>query len=142
MTRVLGIRRLGKSRRLEPGIHEVEAFYETDPAGFYAAKVDGEIVGTFSVVKYSANYAFAGFLVVRPDWRGRGVGLVIQHFIDTHFSECNVGIEGVLAMQEKYASAGYKWAYGNERYAGIAKANESDRHCRKILPDDLAYHRF
>ena len=48
-----------------------------------------------------------------------------------------MGIDGVLAMQEKYASAGYKWAYGNERYAGIAKANKPDRDCRKILPDDF-----
>lgn len=120
-----------------PGIHDVDTFYETDPTAFYAAKINGQIVGTFSVVKYSANYAFAGFFIVHPEWRSKGIGLTIQHYIDTQFSCYNVGIDGVLAMQEKYAKAGYKWAYGNERYAGIAKARKMDRHSRKITLNDL-----
>ena len=120
-----------------PGIHDLDSFYETDPTGFYAAKIGGEIVGTFSVVKYSKDYAFAGFFIVRPEMRGIGVGLAIQHFIDTQFANYNVGIDGVLAMQEKYARAGYKWAYGNERYAGIAKAGEKDSQCRKISEGDF-----
>jgi hypothetical protein len=122
-----------------PGIHDIDSFYDTDPTGFYAAKLGGEIVGTFSVVKYSKDYAFAGFFIVRPDMRGTGVGLAIQHFIDTQFANYNVGIDGVLAMQEKYARVGYKWAYGNERYAGIAKTGEIDSQCRKILSSDFEY---
>jgi hypothetical protein len=120
-----------------PGVHDIDSFYDTDPTGFYAARANGEIVGTFSVVKYSKDYTFAGFFIVRPDWRGKGVGLAIQHYIDTHFAGYNVGIDGVLAMQEKYARAGYKWIYGNERYAGVAKAGELDNHCRKITPEDF-----
>jgi predicted acetyltransferase len=120
-----------------PGIHDIDSFYDTDPTGFYAAKIGGEIVGTFSVVKYSNDYAFAGFFIVRSDWRGKGVGLAIQHYIDTQFASYNVGIDGVLAMQEKYSRAGYKWAYGNERYAGIAKAGEMDSQCRKISSSDF-----
>ncbi|HSV49562.1 MAG TPA: GNAT family N-acetyltransferase [Candidatus Acidoferrales bacterium] len=120
-----------------PGIHDIDSFYETDPTGFYAEKAGGEIVGTFSVVKYSKDYAFAGFFIVRPDWRGKGLGLAIQHFIDQHFGSFNVGIDGVLAMQEKYSHVGYKLAYGNERYAGIAKDGELDSQCRLISSGDF-----
>jgi predicted acetyltransferase len=120
-----------------PGLHDIDSFYETDPAGFYAARARGEIVGTFSVVKYSSDYAFAGFFIIRPDWRGRGVGLAIQHYIDTQFAGFNVGIDGVLAMQEKYSRAGYKLAYGNERYAGTAKAGELAERCRRISSSDF-----
>jgi GNAT superfamily N-acetyltransferase len=120
-----------------PGIHDLDNFYETDPTGFYAAKYGDEIVGTFSVVKYSPNYAFAGFFIVRPDWRGKGVGLAIQHYIDTQFGSFNVGIDGVLAMQDKYSRVGYKLAYGNERYAGTAKAGESDSQCSQISSGDF-----
>jgi GNAT superfamily N-acetyltransferase len=120
-----------------PGFHDIDSFYDTDPTGFYAARANGEIVGTFSVVKYSKDYAFAGFFIVRPDWRGKGVGLAIQNYIDTQFAGYNVGIDGVLAMQEKYSRAGYKWIYGNERYAGVAKAGELDSHCQKIAAGDF-----
>jgi predicted acetyltransferase len=120
-----------------PGVHDIDSFYETDPTGFYAARAGDEIVGTFSVVKYSADYAFAGFFIVRPDWRGKGVGLAIQHYIDTQFSGYNVGIDGVLAMQEKYSRVGYNFAYGNERYAATAKAGELESHCRRISSGDF-----
>jgi predicted acetyltransferase len=120
-----------------PGVHDLDSFYETDPTGFYAAKSGGEIVGTFSVVKYSKDYAFAGFFIVRPDHRNTGVGLAIQHYIDTHFASYNVGIDGVLAMQEKYGHAGYKYAYGNERYAASAKPGKLDSQCHKITSGDF-----
>jgi hypothetical protein len=35
-----------------PGLHDAECFYHADPTGFYAAKLDGEVVGTISLVKY------------------------------------------------------------------------------------------
>jgi predicted acetyltransferase len=61
-----------------PGLHDGDCFFQTDPTGFFAAKANDQIVGTVSVVKYSADFAFAGFFIVRPDWRGKGVGLKIQ----------------------------------------------------------------
>ncbi len=128
-----------KAEGWNPGIHDIDSFYETDPTGFYAAKSGDQIVGTFSVVKYSTNFAFAGFFIVRPDWRGKGVGLAIQHFINQHFGSFNVGIDGVLAMQDKYASMGYKLAYGNERYAGTAKAGVLDGQCSRISSNDFDY---
>jgi hypothetical protein len=42
-----------QSEGWNPGIHDADCFYHTDPDGFYAAKVNGEIAGTVSVVKYS-----------------------------------------------------------------------------------------
>jgi GNAT superfamily N-acetyltransferase len=87
-----------KQEGWNPGIHDADSFFQADPTGFFAAKADDQIIGTFSVVKYSADFAFAGFFIVRPDWRGKGVGLKIQQFITEHFGGFNVGIDGVLAM--------------------------------------------
>ena len=53
-----------------PGIHDIDSFYDTDPTGFYAAKIGGEIVGTFSVVKYSKELCVCGFLYCSPRHAG------------------------------------------------------------------------
>jgi predicted N-acetyltransferase YhbS len=122
-----------------PGIHDGDCFFQTDPTGFFAAKANDQIVGTVSVVKYSADFAFAGFFIVQPDWRGKGVGLKIQQFIDDHFGSFNIGIDGVLAMKAKYETVGFKLAYQNLRYAGTAKPCKIDNRCLKIAAKDFDY---
>jgi GNAT superfamily N-acetyltransferase len=104
-----------------PGIHDATCFYQTDPAGFYAAKVDGEIVGTVSAVNYGGGFVFAGFYIVRADMRGLGVGAKMYRFLMDKFQDCNVGIDGVLEMQATYERHGFTFSHKNSRYMGTAK---------------------
>ena len=117
-----------------PGIHDADCFYHADPNGFYAAKVDGEIVGTASIVKYSELFAFEGLYIVRPDFRGKGIGLEIQHFVECKCNGINLGLDGVVSMQKKYEKDGFLFAHNNTRYAGIAHGERSNR-CLTIRND-------
>ncbi len=125
-----------QSEGWNPGIHDADCFYHADPDGFYAAKVNGEIAGTVSVIKYSERFAFAGLYIVRPDFRGKGVGLVLAQFVERMFGNLTLGLDGVLSMQQKYEQDGFVFAHNNTRYAGIAKGALLNR-CLPIRKDDL-----
>lgn len=105
-----------------PGIHDAECFYHTDPTGFFAAKIGGEIVGSISIIKYAGSFAFAGFYIVRSDMRNKGIGALLYKFFEESSKDFNVGIDGVLHMQSTYERHGLIYSHKNRRYAGIAKA--------------------
>jgi GNAT superfamily N-acetyltransferase len=104
-----------------PGIHDAECFFQTDPNGFYAAKLNGEVVGTLSAVKYGGNFVFGGFYIVRSDMRGKGVGAKLYRFFEKTCRDFNVGIDGVLQMQATYGRHGFLFSHKNIRYMGTAK---------------------
>ncbi|MCW3999473.1 MAG: GNAT family N-acetyltransferase [Candidatus Bathyarchaeota archaeon] len=119
-----------------PGVHDAACFYQADPTGFYAAKLDGEIVGTISLVKYSPDFCFEGLYIVKPEFRGRGIGRQIQKFALDACRTSNLGLDGVVSMQHRYEQYGFKFAYGNTRYAGTAQADVTDR-CLPIKRQDV-----
>jgi GNAT superfamily N-acetyltransferase len=120
-----------------PGIHDLECFYQADPTGFYAAKLDGEIAGTISLVKYPGNLVFEGLYIVKLQLRGRGIGSQLQKYALNICKNSNLGLDGVAAMQQKYAEYGFKFAYNNTRYAGTAQ-NKPSRQCRPIQRTDFS----
>jgi len=101
-----------------PGLHDAETFYHTDPSGFYGAEIDGELAGTFSIVRYSDTFAFGGLYILSPKLRGLGFGLQMQQYALDLAGSSNLGIDGVFAMQERYQQVGFTYAYRNIRYAG------------------------
>ena len=119
-----------------PGIHDAECFYQADPEGFYAAKIAGEVVGTVSIVKYSKTFAFGGLYIVKPEFRGKGIGLSLLKFVEEKCLGVNLGIDGVEYMQKKYEQDGFKFAYGNVRYEGIANGKWSEI-CLQIRKKDF-----
>ncbi len=120
-----------------PGIHDAACFFAADPCGFFAAKIKNEIVGTVSIVKYSSDFAFEGLLIVKPEFRGRGVGLSLQNFVMEKFGSIQVGLDGVLSMEKKYARFGFGFSYKSTRYTGIAKIREPCDQCIPISCTDF-----
>ena len=122
-----------------PGIHDAECFYNTDPNGFFVVKLSDEVIGSVSIVKYSEDYAFGGFYIIRPDVRHSGIGSIVYKFFETYSKNLNVGIDGVLYMQSTYQNHGLIFSHKNIRYTTISPptTNLSDR-CTKIKPKDLS----
>ena len=62
-----------------PGLHDAELFWATDPEAFIAADLDGELIGGGAITSYNGEFGFMGFFIVRPEFRGRGFGNTLWH---------------------------------------------------------------
>lgn len=109
-----------------PGLHDAEAFFETDPAGFFVGVLDGEVIACLAGVTYDDTYGFLGLYIVRPEHRGAGYGLRLWGEVTAHLGARNVGLDGVLAQQANYERSGFTLAYRNVRYEGTRPAATAD----------------
>ncbi len=101
-----------------PGLHDAEAFFTSDPGGFFTGEIAGEMVASASLVKYPGDLSFAGLLIVRKDLRGQGIGArMIEHLLSQ--GRCrNIGADGVVAMVPTYEKNGFHFTYWNHRFQG------------------------
>ena len=82
-----------------PGWHDAEAFFATDPNGFFVGLLDGQPISSISAVAYGADFGFIGFYIVRPEYRGQGYGWQTWQAAMAYLGNRNVGLDGVLAQQ-------------------------------------------
>lgn len=103
-----------------PGLHDAQSFYETDPQGFFIGLLDGKPIGCISAVSYGGSFGFIGLYIVVPQYRGKGYGIRLwQHAVDI-LRDHNIGLDGVVERQPQYMQSGFKLAYRNIRYEGQA----------------------
>lgn len=108
-----------------PGIHDGEMHYPVDPEGWFCAEENGEIIGVAAGINYDESFSFGGFYIIRPDHRDHGVGWSLCQKLFAHVGDRNFGIDGVYAMQDKYATkAGMIFAYRNIRWQGVARGTQ------------------
>lgn len=101
-----------------PGLHDADCYYAADPNGFLIGLIDGEPVATLSAVKYGDSFGFLGLYLVTPAYRGKGYGLQIWNAGLASLKGRTIGLDGVVAQQEKHRKYGFKLAYKNIRYQG------------------------
>jgi GNAT superfamily N-acetyltransferase len=101
-----------------PGLHDAGAFYAADPNGFFVGLLDGEPIASISAVAYEPGFAFVGFYIVKPEYRGRGYGIQIWDRALAYVRGRNVGLDGVPAQQANYERSGFELAYRNLRFEG------------------------
>jgi len=104
-----------------PGLHDAGLFWANDPDAFLAAEVDGELVGGGAITSYEGAYGFMGFFIVRPGFRGRGLGNTLWHARRDRLKArldpgASIGLDGVFAMQDYYAQGGFVFSHRNMRF--------------------------
>ena len=110
-----------------PGLNDAQIFWDTDPEGFIAAELGGELIGGGSIVSYAGRFGFMGFFIIRPDYRGRGLGRRLWlHRRDRLISRLRapavIGMDGVFAMQAFYARGGFVLCNRDLRFEGVGAA--------------------
>lgn len=103
-----------------PGIHDAESFYLPDPNGFLVGLLNDQPIACISAVAYNEDFGFIGFYIVHPEFRGLGYGIQMWKAAMEHLQNRNIGLDGVFDQQENYQKSGFKLAYSNIRYEGIA----------------------
>lgn len=110
-----------------PGRHDAQIFWETDPEGFVAAELGGELIGGGSIVSYGGRFGFMGFFIIRPDHRSQGLGRRLWfHRRDRLISRLQapavIGMDGVFDMQVFYARGGFVLCNRDLRFEGAGAA--------------------
>ena len=105
-----------------PGLEDAEAFFAADPDGFFVAEENGAPVAAVSVVNHSADFAFLGLYLCRPDWRGRGAAFALWQDALTHAGSRTVGLDGVAAQEANYARSGFRRTGATRRFEGRLEA--------------------
>ncbi|MEI6081624.1 MAG: GNAT family N-acetyltransferase [Verrucomicrobiota bacterium] len=102
-----------------PGLHDAEIFYQTDPRGFFIGKLEDKPVAAISAVRYADDFGFIGFYIVAPDFRDHGYGGHLIQRAAQHLAGCrSIGLDGVEAQQANYARHGARYAHDNIRFEG------------------------
>lgn len=109
-----------------PGEHDYEAFWQTDPDGYYGFFLEGRLIAGGAVVAYGRVFGFMGLFIVHPDFRGQGIGNRLWYMrSDLLLKRLNpgasIGMDGVVAMQPFYEKGGFKIAFRDERYECIGQ---------------------
>lgn len=99
-----------------PGLHDSDAFYSADPKGHLIGVLAGVPVGCISAVAYGSTFGFLGLYIVRPEYRGRGLGVLLWEKALRHLEDRNVGLDGVLGRQRDYEKHGFRLAHRNLRF--------------------------
>jgi len=105
-----------------PGLHDADLFWEHDPEAFIAAQLNGELIGGGAITSYQGQYGFMGFFIVRPEFRGRGLGNELWHvrrdrLVSRLQPGATIGMDGVFDMQDYYAKGGFVFSHRNLRFS-------------------------
>jgi len=113
-----------------PGLHDADIFWATDPDAFIAAELNGEMIGGGSIVNYAGVCGFMGFFLIHPQFRGRNYGRQLwierrDRLINRLDAPARIEMDGVFQMQSFYAKGGFQFLHRDFRFQGTASAQSN-----------------
>jgi ribosomal protein S18 acetylase RimI-like enzyme len=124
-----------------PGLDDANVFWATDSQGFVAAEINGELIGGGSIVAYEKKYGFMGFFIMRPEYRGRGLGDQLWHerkrrLLARLDADAAIGLDGVFNMQHYYSRGGFRFVGRDLRFEGLGRDFPQPKHVieASVLP--------
>jgi ribosomal protein S18 acetylase RimI-like enzyme len=123
-----------------PGQTDLEPFFEADNGGFFMGFLDGNPISCISAVKYSTDFAFIGFYIVKAEFRGMGYGLKTWDHAMQRVATCNLGLDAVPEQVEKYKASGFCAAHRTYRFRGVFPSSSVDDQSHEIQdlgPEDF-----
>ena len=118
-----------------PGLDDAGAFLAADPEGFFVKELRGAPVAAISVVNHSADFAFLGLYLCKPEFRGQGHGMDVWRAGLARSGTRCVGLDGVPDQQENYARSGFVRLSRTIRYEGRS-AGPSGPDTRPVSPSE------
>jgi GNAT superfamily N-acetyltransferase len=125
-----------------PGLHDAEAFYATDPKGYFVGFLNDEPISCISAVSYDDTFGFLGFYIVKAPYRGQGYGLQTWKAALKHLPTQNIGLDGVVEQQDNYKKSGFKLAYRNIRYEGKGSKPTKERPGTLLPLSEIAFEKL
>ncbi|OGC52539.1 hypothetical protein A3B64_02605 [candidate division WWE3 bacterium RIFCSPLOWO2_01_FULL_37_24] len=131
-----------KQEGWNPGLYDAEVFWKMDPDGFYALKREGKMIGSISGVSYNGKFGFGGIFIIKPEYRGEGLGTKLAKYLFKTLSlrldkDAVIGIDGVFKMQPIYEKWGFKFYHRNLRMESIAEKHKYSRNVKIITVNDF-----
>jgi GNAT superfamily N-acetyltransferase len=115
-----------------PGLSDLRIAWQTDSQAFVTLREGDRLAGGGSIYSYDGRFGFMGLFIMRADLRRQGLGAVLWHWRrDTLLGRlregASIGMDGVFDMVPFYEKGGFKPAYRDLRYQGIAAGRRSGR---------------
>jgi len=114
-----------------PGLHDADCFYATDPDGFLIGLLEDEPVAMVSAVTYGDSYGFMGFYIVKPEFRERNFGLLLWDRGLEYLGNRCAGLDSVRPDLVSRQKPEFKPAHTNYRFKWIK--NERSRAVSEVV---------
>jgi GNAT superfamily N-acetyltransferase len=112
-----------------PGRADIGIAWQFDPQAFIAMRREGELIAGGTVMSYGGQFGFMGLFIVRSDLRGEGLGARLWHHRRDRLLArlkpgATIGMDGVFNMVPFYTRGGFRLAWRDLRFEGMAQGQQ------------------
>lgn len=125
-----------------PGLHDAEVFWATDPDGFYGYFREGQLIAGGSVISYGGKFGFMGFFIVKSELRRAGIGRRLwfqrrDKLLSRLEEGASIGMDGVVPMQPFYQKGGFQLAFRDVRHEKTGQSFQLDPCVLPVKEQDM-----